>query len=72
MITSLDPAALNFLNGLTQIQQREQRAQQQMTTGLKINSVSDAPGQIATLLEARSELSQTQQIDTISAASRRK
>ena len=64
MITSLDPAALNFLNGLIQIQQREQRAQQQMTTGLKINNVSDAPGQIATLLEARSELTQTQQIDT--------
>ncbi len=64
MISSLDPASLNFLNGLAQIEQRQQRAQQQMTTGLRINTVSDAPGQVATLLEARSELSQTQQIET--------
>ncbi len=64
MLTSLDPASLSFLNGLTQIQLRAQRAQQQMTTGLKINTASDAPRQIATLMENRSLLSQTQQIDT--------
>src|SRR5579864_6707305 len=64
MISSLDPAALSFLNGLNLIQQRAQLAQQQMTTGLKINAVSDAPDQIATLYQTRSELSQTQQIDT--------
>ena len=64
MISSLDPAALSFLNGLNLIQQRAQLAQQQMTTGLKINAVSDAPDQIATLYQTRSELSETQQIDT--------
>lgn len=64
MISSLDPAALSFLNGLTQIQQRAQRAQQEMTSGLKINAVSDAPDQIASLYEIRSELAQTQQTDT--------
>jgi flagellar hook-associated protein 3 FlgL len=64
MISSLDPAALSFLNGLDQIQQRAQRAQQEMTTGLKINAVSDAPDQIASLYETRSELAQTQQTDT--------
>jgi flagellar hook-associated protein 3 FlgL len=64
MLTSLDPSSLSFLNGMEQIQQRSQRALQEMTTGLKINTVSDAPDQIANLYETRSELSQTQQIDT--------
>ena len=63
MITSLDPRALSFLRGLEQIQQRAERAQQEMTTGLKINVVSDAPDQIANLYQTRSELDQTQQID---------
>jgi flagellar hook-associated protein 3 FlgL len=64
MISSLDPAALSFLRGLAQIQQRAQFAQQEMTTGLKVNTVSDAPDQIANLYETRSELAQTQQTDT--------
>jgi len=64
MISSLDPSALSFLDGMAQIQQRAERAQQQMTTGLKINTVSDAPDQIASLYQTRSELAQTQQIDT--------
>src|SRR6202022_1274135 len=64
MLTSLDPSSLSFLNGMEQIQQRSQRALQEMTTGLKINTLSDAPDQIANLYETRSELAQTQQIDT--------
>jgi flagellar hook-associated protein 3 FlgL len=52
------------LNGMNQIQQRAQRAQQEMTTGLKINSVSDAPDQIAGLWETRSQLDQATQTDT--------
>lgn len=63
MITSLDPSALSFLRGLEQIQTRAENAQQEMTTGLKINVVSDAPDQIADLYQTRSELDQTQQID---------
>ena len=64
MISSLDPSSLAFLNGMDQIQQRAQRTEQEMTTGLKINSVSDAPDQIAGLYQTRSELAQTQQIDS--------
>jgi flagellar hook-associated protein 3 FlgL len=64
MISSLDAAALSFLNGMNQIQQRAQRAQQEMTTGLKINSVSDAPDQIAGLWATRSQLDQATQTDT--------
>ena len=64
MISSLDAASLSFLNGMDQIQKRAERAQQEMTTGLKINSVSDAPDQIAGLWETRSQLNQATQIDT--------
>jgi len=62
MIDSLNSAAQSFLMGLSQIQQRSQRAQTELTTGLKINTVSDAPDQISSLLQTRSDLAQTQQI----------
>ena len=64
MISSLDPAAQSFLIGLNQIQQRAQRAQQELTTGLKLNSVADAPDQVASLWQTRSELDQAQQADS--------
>jgi flagellar hook-associated protein 3 FlgL len=64
MISSLDASSQSFLMGLQQIQQRVQRAQQELTTGLKINSVSDAPDQIAELWQTRSSLSQVQQIQS--------
>ena len=43
MISALNASAQNFLVGVDQIQQRLQTAQTQLTTGLKINNVSDAP-----------------------------
>jgi flagellar hook-associated protein 3 FlgL len=64
MLSSLDSSAQVFLRGMDQIQLRAERAQRELTTGLKINTVSDAPDQIASLWQTRSELSQTQQIDT--------
>lgn len=62
MISSLDPSSQAFLTGLNQIQQRAERAQQQLTTGLKINNVSDGPDQIASLWQTRADLDQVQQI----------
>ena len=64
MISSLNASAQNFLVGVDQIQQRLQTAQTQLTTGLKINNVSDAPSEIAGLWQLRSENDQVQQIDT--------
>ncbi len=64
MISSLDPANQSFLTGLSQIQQRLQTAQTELTTGLKINNVSDDPSQIANLWQTNSELDQVQQVDT--------
>lgn len=61
MISSLDSASQSFLTGLDQIQQRLNDAQTELTTGLKINNVSDAPGQIANLWQTQSNLDQVQQ-----------
>jgi flagellar hook-associated protein 3 FlgL len=64
MLTSLDSAAQTFLRGLAQIQQRGERAQRELTTGLRISTVSDDPDQIAGLWQTRSNLAQVQQIGT--------
>jgi flagellar hook-associated protein 3 FlgL len=64
MINPLSPSAQNFLNGLDLIQQRMQTAQSQLTTGLKINKVADAPDQIANLWQTRSNLDQVQRINS--------
>jgi flagellar hook-associated protein 3 FlgL len=63
MISSLDPASLRFLSGLDQIQQRSERAQRELTSGLKINTISDAPDQIGSLWQGRWELDNAKQID---------
>lgn len=64
MISSLDASAQAFLAGLNQIQQNMSSAQQQLTTGLKINQVSDDPSEIANLWQTRSNLDQVQQINS--------
>lgn len=62
MITFYNAQTQSFLDGMTQIQQREARAQQELTTGLRINTVSDAPDQISNLLSLRSALARNAQI----------
>src|SRR5579884_2268458 len=64
MIQFFDPSNQIFLQGMNRIQANQQRAQQQLTTGLKINSVADAPDQIANLMQVRAKLAQTQQISS--------
>jgi len=64
MISSLDSARQSFLTDLGQIQQRLQTAQTELSTGLKINNVSDDPSEIANLWQTNSELDQVQQADT--------
>lgn len=63
MISSLDPAAQRFLNGVNQIEQRSERAQRELTTGRRINTVSDDPDQVTNLIQTRADLARTKQID---------
>lgn len=61
MISSLDAASLSFLTGLDRIQRRSDAAQRELTTGLRINTVSDDPAQIPALLDTRARLDSTTQ-----------
>ena len=62
MIEFFDPSNQMFLTGMSRIMTREQRAQQQLTTGLKINTVSDDPDHIGNLMQVRTSLAQNEQI----------
>jgi flagellar hook-associated protein 3 FlgL len=64
MISTLDPAKQDFVNSLNSISQRMSRAQQQLSTGYRMNTVSDYPDQVSPLLQARADLDRTQQIQT--------
>jgi flagellar hook-associated protein 3 FlgL len=61
MIPSLNPAAQQFLDNLNQISTDMTTAQEQVTTGLKVTQVSDAPDSISLLLQAHANLASTQQ-----------
>jgi len=62
MISFLDAKKSAFLEDLNRIQDRVDRAQRQLSTGLRMNSISDHPDQIGVLLQTRAELAATQQI----------
>ena len=61
MISSLNPTAQQFLDNLNQIGNALSTAQEQVSTGLKVTQVSDAPDSISLLLEAHANLASTQQ-----------
>jgi flagellar hook-associated protein 3 FlgL len=62
MLSSLDPAAQQFLNTLNRIGDRMSRAQRQISTGVKITQVSDAPAAVPLILSARANVKSTDQI----------
>jgi flagellar hook-associated protein 3 FlgL len=64
MIRGPDAQADKFLTDLARINRRIEAAQYQITSGRRINHVSDAPDDIPRLLEMRSELSMTGQVRT--------
>jgi flagellar hook-associated protein 3 FlgL len=64
MISSLSSQAQSFLAGLNQIQTRLDTAQNELSTGLQINNVSDNPSEIADIWQLNSELDQTSQTET--------
>lgn len=56
MISPLDASSQQFLADLERIQERSERAQRQLATGLRIVTASDAPDEIGGLLHARADL----------------
>jgi flagellar hook-associated protein 3 FlgL len=62
MSNTVDASQQVFLNQLNRIQDRMERAQRQMSTGLRIEKPSDDPDHISSLLQLRSELDRNSQI----------
>lgn len=64
MIQPFDPLTQAFLSGIAAVQTRAERAQRELSTGVRINQVSDDPDQIANLMEVRAELARATQIQS--------
>lgn len=64
MGTIVNPATNLFLQGVDQIQQRISKANQEITSGLRINTASDAPDDLATVLQLRVDQRQNDQMKT--------
>jgi flagellar hook-associated protein 3 FlgL len=64
MVSSLNPQSQEFLTNINRIAAQMTEAQTQLSTGLKVNVVSDNPDIISTLLQARANLNSAQQIGT--------
>jgi flagellar hook-associated protein 3 FlgL len=64
MISPLRPATQQFLNNLNNLNTRMQRAQRQISTGVRMAHVSDDPDKVSTLLQARASLDSVQQIQS--------
>jgi flagellar hook-associated protein 3 FlgL len=62
MLSTISPAGQEFLNSLNDIQTRLNTAQQQITTGLKVNAPSDAPDEISPILQLHTAIQQNQSI----------
>lgn len=61
MISGLPPSADKFLFDISQIQKRNERAQRQITSGLKLATPSDSPDDLTRLMEARAGLERVHQ-----------
>ena len=62
MVSSIDPAAALFLASLAQTQARTERAQRQLSSGLKFQDASDAPDQVSDVLSLRADISRNAQV----------
>ncbi len=58
----VNPGTNLFLAGINQIQQRLSKAEREITSGTRVSSASDAPDQLDSILQLRSEEQQNQQI----------
>jgi flagellar hook-associated protein 3 FlgL len=62
MISGMDPNSERFLTDLDQVQQRIERAQAQISSGLRVNKPSDGPDQIHDIIESGADLARIDQI----------
>ncbi|HML18474.1 MAG TPA: hypothetical protein VK419_15700 [Bryobacteraceae bacterium] len=64
MVSMLNPVYQEFVNDVDQVSTAMQNAQLEVSSGLQMRNVSDMPDQVSELLQARANLSSSQQIST--------
>jgi len=64
MIRSIQASSERFLANLARIQARSQKAERQITSGLRVSQPSDAPDQIGSILQLRADIQRNEQIRT--------
>lgn len=64
MIETLSPSNAQFLQQLNKLSAKMARAQDQMSSGLKVKTVSDAPDEVSEILQLRASLDSNTQIRT--------
>src|SRR5882762_8248415 len=62
MINSINPSADNFLANVDRIQARAERAQRQLSSGLRVTKPSEDPNQVGNILQLSSTLARNEQI----------
>ncbi|HYZ87295.1 MAG TPA: hypothetical protein VE621_22970, partial [Bryobacteraceae bacterium] len=62
MVRSFDASTERFLNDLARTSRRIETAQREITSGKRLNSVSDDPNQISSLFESRALVERTSQL----------
>jgi flagellar hook-associated protein 3 FlgL len=64
MISNLNPAAEGFLANMARVQRSMADASLQTATGLRVNSASDAPDEIDSILQIRTDVSHNTQVQS--------
>ena len=62
MLRRLDPETTKFMTDLADINRRLSESVRRVTSGRRINTISDVPDELTNLLQIRAELKQTEQI----------
>lgn len=62
MITGLTPANEQFVTSVDNLQNQLTNADNQLSTGLRVNVASDAPGEVEDIFQARSDLASVNQV----------
>jgi flagellar hook-associated protein 3 FlgL len=64
MSSAINSSYQQFLNNINRLQSQLTKAQNQVSSGLKVTQASDAPDQISSILQLHANIAQNQQIQT--------
>jgi len=63
MITGLNAAGNQFLSSIDTLQNQMNSAETDLSSGLRVNQASDAPGEVADIFQARADIGNATQVD---------